>query len=175
MAQRITGFKTALIIPVVAGYVGYFVIGYLLAQVKLSSRGRILSVFGIIAAIAVTFFGTNILSADSAPIDTFFYSYFSLPTVLAAICGFLLLKDIGQNFGFASKILRAVSASSFGIFLIHILVIGLLRKGYFGFRLYSWMGPTWYMIPVTAIAVFSISFAFVFIMRKIPLIKTVVP
>ncbi len=175
LAQRVIGFQTALIIPVVTGYVGYFVMGYWLADVKLGSRGRVLSALGCIIAIVVTYFGTNILSADAAPIDTYFYSYFSPPTVLASLCGFLLLKDLGQNLGKASQIVRTVSATSFGIYLIHIFVVELLRKGDLGFRLYSWMAPSVYMIPLTALVVFVLSFMIVFVMQKIPALKMLVP
>ena len=63
LAQRITGFQTALVIPVVAGYVGYFMMGYLLADVELSRQDMILSVLGCIIAVALTYFGTNILSS----------------------------------------------------------------------------------------------------------------
>jgi surface polysaccharide O-acyltransferase-like enzyme len=70
---------------------------------------------------------------------------------------------------------RAVSATSFGIFLIHIFVVELVRKGNLGFRLYGWMGPSVYMIPLTALAVFFVSFLIVFVLRKIPVLKMVVP
>lgn len=175
LAQRVIGLPTALVIPVVTGYVGYFVIGYFLADVKLNNRGKVLSALGCIIAIAVTYFGTNILSVHAGAIDAYLYSYFSLPTVLASICGFLLLKDLGSNPGKFAKIIRTVSATSFGIYLIHIFVIELLRKGDLGFRLYSWMAPSIYMIPLTALAVFVLSFAIIFVMRKIPVLKMLVP
>ena len=175
LAHRMTGFQTALVIPIVGGYVGYFVLGYLLAEVKLNNRGRVLSALGCILAIAFTYFGTNVLSSRAGPIDAYFYSYFSPPTVLASICGFLLLKDLGSKLGGAGKTVRALSAASFGIFLIHIFAVGLLRKGVLGFRVYSWMGPSVYMIPLTALAVFGLSFVIVFIMRKIPVLKMLVP
>jgi surface polysaccharide O-acyltransferase-like enzyme len=68
-----------------------------------------------------------------------------------------------------------VSATSFGIYLIHIFVVELLRKGDLGFRLYSWMAPSVYMIPFTALAVFALSFVIVFVARKIPILKILVP
>jgi len=141
----------------------------------LNNRGKVLSALGCIIAIAVTYFGTNILSVHAGPIDAYFYSYFSLPTVLASICGFLLLKDLGRNLGKSAKIIRTVSATSFGIYLIHIFMIELLRKGDLGFRLYSWMAPSVYMIPLTALTVFCLSFAVIFVMRKIPVLKLLVP
>jgi len=175
LAQRMLGFPTALVIPVVTGYVGYFMLGYLLAELQLDRRGRILSIVGIILAVAVTFFGTNMLSAQAGPIDAYFYSYFSPPTVLATICGFFLLKDLGQKLGKVGGLVRTVSATSFGIYLIHIFVVELLRKGALGFRLYAWMGPSVYMIPLTALAVFFLSFVVVFVLRKIPVLKMLVP
>jgi len=175
VAQRLMGFPTALVIPVVAGYVGYFVMGYWLADVDLNSRGKLLSALGIIVSVAVTFVGTNFLSVEAGPIDAYFYSYFSPPTVLASICGFLLLKEWGRNLGRAGKPLRVISACSFGIFLIHIFVTDLLRTGRLGFRLYSWMAPSVYMIPLTALAVFILSFGIVFLLRKIPVLRQLVP
>jgi surface polysaccharide O-acyltransferase-like enzyme len=175
MTNRLTGLPTAMDIPVVAGYVGYFMIGYLLADVKLDGRGRLLSALGCIVAITVTYVGTNILSAQAGPIDAYFYSYFSPPTVLASICGYLLLKDLGNKLGRVSEITRTLSTASFGIYLIHIFVVELLRKGYLGFRLYSWMAPSAYMIPLTGLAVFALSFAMVFFLRKIIVLKMLVP
>jgi surface polysaccharide O-acyltransferase-like enzyme len=68
-----------------------------------------------------------------------------------------------------------VSATSFGIYLIHIFVVELLRQGELGFHLYSWMAPSVYMIPLTALAVFVLSFMIIFVMRKIPALKLLVP
>lgn len=175
LAHRITGLESVIEIPVVSGYIGYFVLGYLISGVQLSRRGMILCIMGILASFTVTIFGTNLLSANSGPIDTFFYSYFNPTTILASICGFLLLKYLGTNLGGASKIIRTFSASAFGIYLIHIYVIVLLRRGTFGYRIYSWMGPTSYMIPATALVVFLISFILVYIIRKIPVLKMLTP
>lgn len=175
LVQRFSGLQTTLVIPVVPGYVGYFVTGYLLAEVNLGKRGLILSALGCIIAIAVIFVGTSLLSPAAAPIDIYFYSYFSPPTVLASICGFLLLKHVGYNLGVASGWIRTLAGTAFGIYLIHIFVVELLRKGILGFRIYSWQGPSIYMIPLTAVAVYILSFALVFAMQKIPFVKVLVP
>jgi surface polysaccharide O-acyltransferase-like enzyme len=171
LAGRLTGLQTALVIPVVSGYVGYFVMGYLLREVQFGKRGVLFSLLGCMLGIAVTYLGTNWLSASVAPIDAFLYSYFSLPTVLASICGFLLLKNIGWS----SRFVRMIAGTSFGIYLIHIIVVELLRKGTLGFSLYSWQAPSAYMIPLTALATYALSFAIVFGLQKIPLVKMLVP
>ena len=175
LAQRLTGLQTALVIPVVAGYVGYFVMGYLLADVNLGRRGIILAVLGCAIAVTIIYFGTNLLSVNAAPIDIYFYSYFSPPTVLASVCGYLLLKYLGGSLGRAGNIVRMVAGTSFGIYLIHIFVVELFRRGALGFRLYSWQAPSIYMIPLTALAVYILSFLIVMGMQKIPLVKMLVP
>lgn len=175
LVQRVIGIQTTLAIPVVGGYVGYFVLGYFLAEVELGSRGRVMAIIGCILAVAVTYFGTNALSGQAGPINDYFYSYFSPAVVLASVCGFMLLKELGQHLGSAGRFVRMVSATAFGVYLIHIFVIEMFRMGIFGFRLYSWMAPSVYMIPVTALVVFIFSFTIIFIMRKVPLIKMLVP
>jgi surface polysaccharide O-acyltransferase-like enzyme len=175
LTGRLTGLETALVIPVVAGYVGYFVMGYLLTNVSLGKRGMFLALLGILMAVAVTYFGTHLLSAGAAPVDIYFYSYFSPPTVLASACGFLLFKNLGQNLGRAGGWVRLVAGTTFGIYLIHIFVVELLRKGSLGFQLYSWQAASIYMIPLTALAVYLVSFLIVFAMQRIPVIKSLVP
>lgn len=176
LAKRLTGLPTAFEIPVVSGYVGYFVLGYWLAGMRLSARGRWWAGVGVLCAVLTIFFGTILLSAHSARLDDFLYSYFSLPTVLASACAFLLLKDLGQRL--EGRILipvRLLSAASFGIYLVHILVIDLLRKGTFGFRLYPWMGDPLAFIPLTALAVFLLSFLLVSVLRAMPIVRMIVP
>ena len=73
------------------------------------------------------------------------------------------------------EFVRVVSACSFGIFLIHIFTADWFRTGKLGFRLNSWMAPSVYMIPVTSLAVFILSFVVVFLLRKIPILKRLVP
>ena len=129
--QLLTGFKAALDIPVVAGYVGYFMVGYLLRDVRLSHRGWILAVLGIVVAVAVTFIGTGLLSAKAEYVETGLYSYFSLPTVLAAPCGFLVLKDLGERLsGRAGLVVRRISAASFGIILSIFLWLSSCVRAY---------------------------------------------
>jgi surface polysaccharide O-acyltransferase-like enzyme len=175
LSGRLSGFPTAFSIPVVAGYVGYFVMGYVLAETEMNRTRRILAICGVAVAVAVTYVGTAVLSRNVEAIDAFLYSYFSLPSVLASFCGFLLLKDAGQNLGKIGNVVRMVSAHSFGIFLIHIWVIDLLRKGAFGFRLYSWMAHPSYMIPLVGLIVYVVSFAIVYLLRRVPVVRMLVP
>lgn len=175
LATRATGLPLAFNIPVVAGYVGYFMMGYFLAEINMTAGKRALAISGIAIAVVATYFGTNLLSVNVDTIDAFFYSYFSLPTVLASFCGFLLLKDLGQRQERTCNAVKALSAESFGIYLIHILVIDLLRRGFFGFRLFSWIAPPAYMIPLTALVVYLVSFGIIFLLRKIPVVRLLVP
>ncbi len=174
--KRLTGFPTALEIPMVSGYIGYFLLGYWLAEARLTPHGRWLAAVGALAAVLATFWGTAWLSASAETIDAFFYSYFSLPTILAAICGFLLFKDLGERLDRRAAVwLRSLAAASFGVYLVHILVIDLLRHGVLGFRLYSWMGTPLWFIPLTALVVCALSYLLVRLLRLIPFVNMIVP
>lgn len=176
LAKRLSGLPTAFEIPVVTGYVGYFILGYWLTEMRLSPRGWLWAAVGAIGAVLVIFFGTLLLSARAGTMDDFLYSYFSLPTILASGCAFLLLKDLGGRLsGRILLPLRALSSASFGVYLIHILVIDSLRKGMLGFRLYPWMGDAWLFIPLTALAVFLLSFLLVSLLRAISFVRMLVP
>lgn len=176
LGKRLTGYQTAFQIPLVTGYVGYFILGFWLADIRLAARGRWLALVGLLLAVAVTYFGTALLSSRTETIDAFLYSYFSLPTVLASACAFLLLKDLGQRLdGRPQAALRALSATSFGVYLVHILVIDLLRSGALGLRLYSWMVAPLVCIPALALLVCCLSALVVALLQRIPVFKWLVP
>ena len=58
---KISGYETNYTIPVVTGYVGYFVLGYLLADVTLNRRGKIIGLFAILGCIIAIAIGTYLL------------------------------------------------------------------------------------------------------------------
>lgn len=156
----------------VEGYAGYMILGYVLGQWTLSTRGRLMTAATFIVFVLVIFTGTNYLTAQSGTFDAFLHNYLGFPVIIMSASLFLFFKSLeelfdGKNVPFVGRLADA----TFGIYLIHILVLEGLRKGWFGFRLYPWMGPSIYMIPLTGLAVFVFSFVIVFVMKKLPVLK----
>ena len=156
----------------VEGYAGYMVLGYVLGQRVLSTRGiRVTAIIFLVAAFTV-FTGTKHLTMQAGSFDGFLYNYLGFPVITMSASLFLLLKSLGKSFDEKNmSFIRQLAGATFGIYLIHIFMIEALRKGWFGFRLYSWMEPSVYMIPLTGLAVFVISFVIVFVIQKIPVLK----
>jgi surface polysaccharide O-acyltransferase-like enzyme len=89
---------------------------------------------------------------------------------------FLLLKQLGDKVPPSTEgALLTLSRSSFGIYLIHMLVLGWVLQAdqLIGFGQSS--GPSLVAMPLAALIVYVTSFLITHLLRMIPLVKTVVP
>lgn len=160
-------------IPVVSGYVGYFVLGYALRRFDFS-RKTVWLIGVMVMSIVITFLGTYYLSWKSNQFNEYFYDYLSLNVVVMSSSAFILIL----NWTWAKKsrpLIQALSSLSFGIYLIHIFILEVFRRGEFGFKLHGFTASPLYMIPVTSLTVFIVSALVIAIIRKIPLAKFIVP
>jgi surface polysaccharide O-acyltransferase-like enzyme len=71
--------------------------------------------------------------------------------------------------------LRELSSCVFGIYLLHALVLELLRQDYFGFQFSQRSFAPVLGIPLYALAAFWLSFPVIFLLHKVPLVRNVVP
>jgi surface polysaccharide O-acyltransferase-like enzyme len=160
-------------IPLASSYVGYFVLGYTARRFDFFRQAHFFIAVTAVC-IAVTFLGTYYLSLRSNQFNGFFYDYLSLNIVAVSFSSFILIL----NWAWAKKpnpFFQVLSSLSFGIYLIHIFILEVFRRGTLGFKLAGWLAPPFYMIPVTSLAVFVVSALVVAILRKIPLAKFIVP
>lgn len=156
----------------VEGYVGYMTLGYVLKQVHLSKKGKWAAIFTFFVMGYLVYAGTNLLSARSGYFNDYLYDYLGVPVIVMATSFFLWFKSMdGALSKKLTSFIAPLSKASFGIYLVHIFVYIGLRRGWFGFQLYSWMGPSVYMIPLTALMIFLISFAIVFVIQRTPVLK----
>jgi surface polysaccharide O-acyltransferase-like enzyme len=160
-------------IPVVSGFIGYFVLGYALRRLDFS-RKTIWFVGFLVASLIVTFLGTYYLSWRSDQFNEYLYDYLSLNVVVMSASAFVLIL----NWTWAKKprsLFQTLSSLSFGIYLIHIFILEVLRKGDLGFTLHGSLASPLWMIPITSLTVFLISALAIAIIRKIPLTKFILP
>jgi surface polysaccharide O-acyltransferase-like enzyme len=71
--------------------------------------------------------------------------------------------------------MRALATGTFGIYLIHVIVIETLRYGIPSLQVSSFMGNAIWSIPFVSTIVFIVSFLIVRILQKIPILKYIVP
>ena len=153
-----------------AGYVGYLLIGLLLGRMELTPR-RLRIFTGLF--IASFLFCLAVFYYEYPPDNELpFRSHNSLNVILLSVAAFPLLRKIGENV--PSRLHRALyrfSDASFGIYLIHPLVMygmELIWKS-LGYKIA--FGPSAVVIPVVTVIAFLLSFAITHTLRRIPVLK----
>lgn len=148
------------------GWTLYFVLGYVFSKRETSKNINI--IIGIVSAISFVF----------TFIATVVYSYFNgkaygvldymYPNIVLYSVGiFFFFKDIVSKINFSEKIQKIIvslSSLTFGIYLIHYLVLEVLCK--FGINI-TMFHPI-LSIPVLAVITFCIGGLIVWLIRKIP-------
>jgi surface polysaccharide O-acyltransferase-like enzyme len=165
---------------------GYFLLGYVLKDRRCRRiSGYLILALAFLMGGAVTIFGTYLSSLGAGKFHPFFYKYFSINVVMMTVSLFLLVKslfparkeggpDEKEELRHTSpRLLREISMSVFGVYLIHALVLDALRKGLFGFvidqtRFLGVRLPAWGGIPFFAWTIFVFSLGPVLLIRRIP-------
>ena len=173
------GLDRTLFLPPVAA----FVLGYYLHrcafEVRAGRRGvRALAILAA-AATGVTAGGAFAINAGGGSFDSFFYEFWSPNVVLLSICVFLLAKTClprDEHPGsLRSRLRRELSACVFGVYLVHAFVIQLIHLGRLGPGLDAYLRLPLIGIPLLCAWATAISFAVVVLLRRIPVLRHVVP
>ncbi|HEX2697601.1 MAG TPA: acyltransferase family protein [Anaerolineales bacterium] len=178
-ANQFWNFRVNISAPLATGFLCYFVLGYLLGEIELSRSLVIWSAALWLMGALVTILGTYLFTRNSGQYDGFFYDFVSLNVILASGAAFVLLRWVSDAKVFDSpqihSITRSLSTAAFGIYLIHIIVIEVLRYGIPFLHIDAFMGNAIWSIPLVATTTFIPSCFIVRLLQKIPVIKQIVP
>jgi surface polysaccharide O-acyltransferase-like enzyme len=151
-------------------YSGYLVLGYYLSRIVFRSQNLRYTASAIylltvaISAVCTYFFSRGIHKPDLS-----MYSYLSANTIIQSVAVFIGLKDLNIKNRYLYRIQTTMSSYSYGIYLVHVMVIGLLfQEGIY----WSFAHPL-ISIPLLTAMVLSCSCAIIFLLRKIPFGKYV--
>jgi surface polysaccharide O-acyltransferase-like enzyme len=179
IAGKLWNFQINIGAPLATGFVCYFVLGYLLGEMELSRPKAIAAVVLWSVSTSATIVGTYLFSRNSGQFDGFFYDFISLNVILASGAAFIGLRRISEAQALASarshSMTRSLASAAFGIYLMHIIVIEVLRYGSPVLHLDAFMGNAIWSIPLVSTVVFVLSFFIVRGLQKIPVIKLIVP
>ena len=152
------------------GFTAYFIGGYYLSRRDFSRREEITLYCIGVAGLLVSVFAPVALSrAQGAPSDIF-YTYNSLNVLCTSVPIFVFAKQhlnfprMGER---AYALLRKMSKYSFGVYLVHPMVIELLQ--HFGIDTFSC--NAFFSVPLLAVFVFAVSTLISALLNAIPFIK----
>lgn len=164
-------------------YLGYFVLGRMLRDVTPGSGWRMPLTGVFLLGYSVTALGTYYLTVvrGAGIFNGLFYEYYSLNVLAMAVSILLVAKSFGlkaasiQARASGGGILGGVAACVPGIYLVHAMVIAILKRGMAGFAFSQTTFHPALGVPAFSFAVFGISLAFAFVIRRVPVLRWIVP
>lgn len=156
--------------PIANNYIGYVLLGWLLANTDIPKKIRWFLYGGAVAGVVGMVIGTYFISKPSQTLDILFMDYNSVCCYLIAAGVFVLAKSINWSFlekPILSKIVSNVAGACFGIYLVQMIVFYYVEK---------WL-PMRPVIMMTAgcLLVYTICLLIVVAVRKIPILRKIFP
>jgi surface polysaccharide O-acyltransferase-like enzyme len=154
-------------------YTLYYVLGYCMASTAVSSKyKKAIYAFGILG-IGVTIFGTIFIAKSTSISALALYGNFTPNVAMVSIAVFAVIKNhVGKKTltEGAKKRISFLSNHSFGVYLVHMMLIVFFVK--WGFNTY--FIPAILAIPCLSAGVILSGYAITFLFAKIPGLKRVV-
>lgn len=170
-ADHLNTLLSQLGINLVIGYSVYYVMGYRLSRMRTSSGLLIIAAAaGIIGSVSTIFLTSWLSRRAGAPYGSFF-EYLNFNVALESFCVFVLVKAFFTRFtpsDRAKYLITRLSDCCFGVFLVHPLILRILRKTFHLTELtFNPSVSVLLMLLITAVVSFAISA----VLNKIPYLK----
>jgi len=176
--QLVTGYSLNDTVFVVGGFIGYFVLGVYLQRVRIrSSILCVLFFLSFIFTIVSTWFMH--FHFQSIGQTYFFFGYLSVNVILASVTMFMLLSRLTVNWSrnihpLVNRVVHAIGKNTLPIYMFHLIILETLQRGYLGFNLsLTVMNPV-IGIPVMAVVTLFITFGLILLMKKVPVLRTLI-
>jgi len=146
-------------------YTGYLLLGYFLSKLTLNtSKTRRYCSIIFILSILISAVSSYFFSKEAHKLDLRIYSYLTVNSIVQTIAIFLWLKDSNIKNKYILLLQQAISNYSYGIYLVHILVIGI----FFNNGIFWTMAHPLISLPLVTLMTLVTSFFIIYILRKIP-------
>lgn len=146
-------------------FTGYLFIGfYLHNYVKCTRQIKVIAIVIFVSTIIISALTVYFTSIATNATNQRIYNYMSFNTIAQTISLFILIKD----YEIKNKVLRFINKTinehSFGIYLVHIMIIGILYNHGISWKLCNPYISTPIIFSITLV----ISYLVIFLLRKIP-------
>jgi surface polysaccharide O-acyltransferase-like enzyme len=160
------------------GCIGYFVLGEYLKRVR--ARPAVLYGFlfiGFIWTVSSTWAMHFVFPALEQ--YYFFFDYLSANVIITSVALYMILSRFkpdwpGNNHPRLRKVVQAISKNTLPIYLFHVIILMSLQRGFFGVTLSLTTINPIIGVPLIATVTFLITVGLVLIMKKIPVLKTLI-
>lgn len=157
------------------GYIGYFILGYLLTRIRITKPMVVLAAVVYIGMAYYTVNITQVYSVREGKLVDYFQYLLGWNIVVLATCLFIMLKTWGEYIfrvprPWLGRVAVGLTTASFGVYLIHVFVINWLEE----VKISPVAGDALIMVPLTTIAVFVVSWIIIAILQKIPYLRSLV-
>lgn len=159
---------------VVSTYVGYLLAGSWLAGSRVSSRAawELGLLFMLVAVWTIVV--TARLTADEN-LNVILYGYDKPNVVVMALVAFVFLTQPGPatwvgRHARGLALVRALAATSYGIYLLHPLLLDVLGSGVLGVRISGTSLPPFIGIPALALGVLLVSLGMMMVTKRVPVL-----
>lgn len=153
--------------PLFNGYISCFLMGWLLNQIKISTK--VVGLFIVSGLISLIFSAAfHHINSSNDHINLYFNYGYSICHYSLAASLFIVLKAVFREKILFGKFITTLSVCSFGIYLTHVIIIDLILN-YFMIDA-SPVFSAFYIFIIT----FSVSFAVSFFLGKIKYIKNII-
>jgi len=151
-------------------YSGYLILGYYLYNLPVTSpKIRFSAAMVFILSIVFSAVSTYFFSKSAHKVDLCMYSYLSINTIIQSIAIFMCIKNLSIKNNLVERIQNNISNSSYGIYLVHIMVIDI----FFQNSIYWSFAHPLISLPFLTAMVLSCSYGIIYVLKKIPLGKYV--
>lgn len=151
----------------------YCLLGFLLSHENFDKNTRILVYAAATIATAFRYIVTYVLSTKEGKTDRILFKYSQFHAVLLASAVFLFIKNLKFNkIKENEKICNSISkiaSCTFGIYLIHLII------NYYELKIFNINIWTWQWRTIGIISTYIISLTIVYTIKKIPILKRLVP
>jgi surface polysaccharide O-acyltransferase-like enzyme len=168
--DRFAGFKFGVFLPQATGYFGFYLLGYLLGTREFSRRIAWLGFGSWVIATLFIILGTWVLTASAGEPDVTFYYINGLPVLVGALGLFIFIKSIKVD----HPIIRFFGTTTTGIYLMHYIIIDLVKRGILGVKLSAFHPNPYIGVPLTIIVVFLLSALITRILLRVPILRRTV-
>lgn len=180
--ESLIGIKNPLNVSFLSGYIIYYLMGYYLSNTRINKKNLLKAIIFILIVVKILLL---YMARGNEKYFNLLISNTSVLSILTTAAVFALASSCDWNsiferlnktiFRCCFEIITSISQASYGIYLIHIIILGIISSRKSPLILnYNFIHPL-IGIPITTIVALIVSYYAVRVIQQIPLVKKIVP